>query len=102
MDYFYSHWVFDLKETRKKSGFEYETCSGFIGHDDCAYYVDRSSTIERGQYREKTDEMFCGDFCSTEGYSGNGILPRNSGDRSYICYDNFGNEALFFLFKFFF
>ena len=47
-----------------------------------------------GNIGKKTDGIVCGDFCSMEGYSGSGMPPRNSGDRSCICYDDSGNEAI--------
>ena len=47
-----------------------------------------------GNLGPKSDSMLCSDFCTQRGYSASGTPPQNSGDRSCICYDNSGNEAL--------
>jgi len=47
-----------------------------------------------GNLGPKSDDMVCSDYCSLNGYSGSGMPPRNSGDRSCSCYDNSGNEVL--------
>jgi hypothetical protein len=47
-----------------------------------------------GNLGPKSDSVLCADFCTQKGYSGSGMPPRNSGDRSCSCYDDSGNEAL--------
>lgn len=50
--------------------------------------------LSLGNLGPKTDDMLCSDFCVQHGYSGSGMPPANSGDRTCSCYDNSGNEAL--------
>ena len=47
-----------------------------------------------GNLGPKSDGLVCSDYCSLNGYSGSGVPPQNSGDRSCSCYDNSGNEVL--------
>jgi hypothetical protein len=47
-----------------------------------------------GNLGPKSESVICSDYCSLKGYSGSGMPPQNSGDRSCSCYDNFGNEVL--------
>jgi hypothetical protein len=47
-----------------------------------------------GNLGPKSDSMLCSDFCTEQGYSASGMPPQDSGDRSCICYDKSGNEAL--------
>jgi hypothetical protein len=47
-----------------------------------------------GNIGPKSDTVLCSDFCTRQGYSGSGMPPKNSGDKSCNCYDNSGNEAL--------
>lgn len=47
-----------------------------------------------GNIGPKADSLLCGDFCAEKGYSTSGMPPRNSGDRSCICYDGYGNEII--------
>jgi hypothetical protein len=47
-----------------------------------------------GNIGPKSDDTLCSEFCTRQGYSGSGMPPRNSGERSCSCYDNFGNEVL--------
>lgn len=47
-----------------------------------------------GNLGPKSDSMLCSDFCVQHGYSGSGMPPPNSGDRTCSCYDNSGNEVL--------
>jgi heme/copper-type cytochrome/quinol oxidase subunit 3 len=47
-----------------------------------------------GNIGPKSDSVLYSDFCSLRGYSGSGMPPRDSGDRTCSCYDNLGNEAL--------
>lgn len=47
-----------------------------------------------GNIGPKSDSIICGDFCAEKGYSGSGMPPPISGDRTCSCYDNSGNEAL--------
>jgi hypothetical protein len=42
----------------------------------------------------KSDSMLCGDYCAAQGYSGSGMPPQISGDRTCTCYDNSGNEVI--------
>jgi len=46
-----------------------------------------------GNLGPKSDGALCSDYCLSQGYSGSGMPPRDSGDRTCICYDDFGNEA---------
>jgi hypothetical protein len=50
--------------------------------------------VSVGNLGPKTDSILCSDFCVQHGYSGSGLPPANSGDRTCSCYDNSGNEAL--------
>jgi hypothetical protein len=47
-----------------------------------------------GNLGPKSDSVLCSDFCTEQGYSASGTPPQDSGDRSCICYDKSGNEAL--------
>jgi hypothetical protein len=47
-----------------------------------------------GNIGPKSDTVICSDYCSQKGYSGSGMPPQNSGDRTCSCYDSSGNEAL--------
>lgn len=47
-----------------------------------------------GNIGPKPDSLLCGDFCAEKGYSMSGMPPRDSGDRSCICYDDNGNELI--------
>ena len=42
----------------------------------------------------QSDTVICSEYCSQKGYSGSGMPPRNSGDRTCSCYDTSGDEAL--------
>lgn len=47
-----------------------------------------------GNIGPKSDDALCSEYCSRQGYSGSGMPPRNSGDRSCSCFDNSGDEVL--------
>lgn len=47
-----------------------------------------------GNLGPKTDSLLCSEFCIQHGYSGSGMPPQNSGDRTCSCYDSSGNAAL--------
>jgi hypothetical protein len=47
-----------------------------------------------GNIGPKSDTTLCSDYCSAQGYSGSGMPPLNSGDRTCSCYDSSGKEAL--------
>ena len=47
-----------------------------------------------GNLGPKTDSAQCSDFCSLHGYSGSGMPPEITGDRTCSCYDESGNESL--------
>ena len=47
-----------------------------------------------GNIGPKSDSMLCSDYCSAQGYSGSGMPPQVSGDRTCSCYDDSGNEAI--------
>ena len=47
-----------------------------------------------GNLGPKSDLTVCSDFCTQKGYSGSGMPPLNSGDRSCSCYDNTGHEVI--------
>ncbi len=47
-----------------------------------------------GNIGPKSDTALCSDYCSAQGYSGSGMPPRNSGDRTCSCYDSSGKEVL--------
>lgn len=47
-----------------------------------------------GNIGPKPDSLLCGDFCTEKGYSTSGMPPRDSGERSCICYDGNGNELI--------
>jgi len=49
-----------------------------------------------GNLGPKSDSAQCSDFCSLHGYSGSGMPPAISGDRTCSCYDDSGNEVLRF------
>jgi len=50
--------------------------------------------LSLGNLGPKTDGLLCADFCAEAGYATSGMPPRNSGDRSCICYDGEGNAIL--------
>jgi hypothetical protein len=41
-----------------------------------------------------SDSVWCSDFCRARGYTGSGMPPRDSGDRTCTCYDSRGRAAL--------
>jgi len=47
-----------------------------------------------GDLGPKSDSAICSDYCSLNGYTGSGMPPQNSGDRTCSCYDTSGNEVL--------
>lgn len=47
-----------------------------------------------GNIGPKSEAVLCSDYCSLKGYSGSGMPPQDSGDRSCSCYDVLGNEVL--------
>ena len=47
-----------------------------------------------GQLVPRSESALCSDFCSLHGYSGSGMPPQISGDRTCSCYDESGNEVL--------
>jgi hypothetical protein len=47
-----------------------------------------------GNLGPKSDSVLCSKFCTQHGYSGSGMPPQNSGDRTCSCYDRSGSEAL--------
>ena len=49
--------------------------------------------METNALGTRSDSLVCADFCRTEGFAASGTPPRNSGDRSCICYDAHGREA---------
>jgi hypothetical protein len=40
-----------------------------------------------------SDAERCADYCSARGFNASGTSPRDSGDRTCICYDSQGREA---------
>ena len=50
--------------------------------------------LSAGNIGPKSESVLCSDFCVQKGYSGSGIPPQNSGDRSCSCFDSSGDEAL--------
>ena len=47
-----------------------------------------------GNLGPKSDSVICSDFCTQHGYSGSGMPPQISGDRTCSCYDSSGKETL--------
>ena len=47
-----------------------------------------------GNIGPASDSLLCSEFCTQHGYSGSGMPPETSGDRTCSCYDASGNEAL--------
>jgi len=47
-----------------------------------------------GNLGPKSEGTLCQEFCTQKGYSASGTPPQDSGDRSCICLDDFGNEGL--------
>jgi hypothetical protein len=47
-----------------------------------------------GNLGPKSEDVLCSEFCSRQGYSGSGMPPRNSGERTCSCFDNSGREVL--------
>jgi hypothetical protein len=47
-----------------------------------------------GNIGPTSDNLLCSEFCTRHGYSGSGMPPEASGDRTCSCYDDSGNEAL--------
>jgi hypothetical protein len=46
-----------------------------------------------GNIGPKPESVVCGDYCSSKGYAMSGMPPKNSGDRSCICYGYNGEEV---------
>ena len=46
-----------------------------------------------GNLGPKSDGELCSDYCISQGYSASEMPPRDSGDRTCICYDDLGNES---------
>jgi hypothetical protein len=46
-----------------------------------------------GNFGPKSDGERCSDYCQQEGYSASSMPPRDSGDRTCICMDDFGQET---------
>jgi hypothetical protein len=47
-----------------------------------------------GNIGPKSEDALCSEFCNQQGYSGSGMPPRNSGERTCSCFDNSGREVL--------
>ena len=47
-----------------------------------------------GNLGPNSDTVLCSEFCTQHGYSGSGMPPQNSGDRTCSCYNSSGSEAL--------
>jgi hypothetical protein len=47
-----------------------------------------------GNLGPKSDSVLCSEYCYQRGYSGSGMPPADSGERTCSCYDAFGNEAI--------
>ena len=47
-----------------------------------------------GNLGPQSESVLCSDFCTMHGYSGSGMPPQISGDRTCSCYDSSGNEVL--------
>lgn len=47
-----------------------------------------------GNLGPQSDSALCSEFCIQHGYSGSGMPPETSGDRTCSCYDDSGIEAL--------
>jgi hypothetical protein len=47
-----------------------------------------------GNIGTKSDGRLCNDFCKEKGYAASGMPPRDSGERSCLCYDDSGHEIL--------
>jgi hypothetical protein len=47
-----------------------------------------------GNLGPKSDSVLCSDYCYQRGYSGSGMPPADSGERSCSCYDASGSEAI--------
>ena len=48
----------------------------------------------RGNLGPRSDGELCSDYCLLNNYSGSGMPPRDSGDRTCTCYDDFGSEVI--------
>lgn len=44
-------------------------------------------------WRARSDSLVCADACRAEGFTGSGMPPTKSGDRTCRCYDGQGKEA---------
>jgi hypothetical protein len=47
-----------------------------------------------GNLGPKSDSLLCSEYCSQRGYSGSGMPPGDSGERTCSCYDALGKEAI--------
>jgi hypothetical protein len=47
-----------------------------------------------GNLGPKSDSVLCSEYCYQRGYSGSGIPPADSGERTCSCYEASGNEAI--------
>lgn len=50
--------------------------------------------VSVGNLGPKSDSVRCSDFCVQRGYSGSGMPPADSGERTCSCYDDAGGEAI--------
>jgi hypothetical protein len=41
----------------------------------------------------RSDSLVCADLCRAKGFTGSGMPPSNTGDRTCLCYDAQGREA---------
>jgi hypothetical protein len=46
-----------------------------------------------GNIGPQPDNVVCADFCAGKGYSGSGMSPRDTGDRTCFCLDGHGVEV---------
>jgi hypothetical protein len=47
-----------------------------------------------GNLGPKSDSTICSEYCLSQGYSASGLPPRDAGDKTCSCFDDFGKEVL--------
>ncbi len=47
-----------------------------------------------GNIGPKSDNILCSEFCNEKGYPSSGMPPRNSGESSCSCFDDYGQEII--------
>ena len=94
VDCFYNRWVYYWKNLEENSDFNKKHIMFSVGLTIAPIFLIVLHQLSVGNIGPKSDNMLCSDFCSQNGYSASGMPPKNSGERSCICFDDSGNEIM--------